>query len=297
MSRGATRAATCEFVAATTSYGTSRPTSQPTAMTTTAPVTTNRIDRPKLARSASVIASTIPRIGVMSGATIIAPITVAVESAVSSRGHDQRSKNEQHPEAAHTTGSLGSFEEQLIAHACDVRGGDARARRSFLTTTDTALGDPPRSARRTAHVHRPEPRLLSQARIVPFGGPIRPLVPDESCRRPRHSRRGWIAKTQASRREHPHNDGPASHRRRGRIELQSHGVDGFQLFSGLMAVVAGPIILVTGALAPGWSVLITVAGATVLCGRSGRSSRKAGTARRDTAPNLGSRSDLYRRHS
>ena len=46
--------------------------------------------------------------------------------------------------------------------------------------------------------------------------------------------------------------------------LHSHRVDGFQFFSGLMAVVAGPIILVTGALAPGWSVLITVAGATVL---------------------------------
>ena len=46
--------------------------------------------------------------------------------------------------------------------------------------------------------------------------------------------------------------------------LHSRRVDGFQFFSGLMAVVAGPIILVTGALAPGWSVLITLAGATVL---------------------------------
>ena len=46
--------------------------------------------------------------------------------------------------------------------------------------------------------------------------------------------------------------------------LHSHRLDGFEFFSGLMAVIAGPIILVTGTLAPGWSVLITVAGVLVL---------------------------------
>ena len=46
--------------------------------------------------------------------------------------------------------------------------------------------------------------------------------------------------------------------------LQSHRLDGFEFFSGLMAVIAGPIIFVTGALAPGWAVFITVAGAVVL---------------------------------
>jgi hypothetical protein len=40
-------------------------------------------------------------------------------------------------------------------------------------------------------------------------------------------------------------------------------VDGFQLLSGLISVVAGPLMLATGTL-PGWSIVITVAGAIVL---------------------------------
>ncbi len=46
--------------------------------------------------------------------------------------------------------------------------------------------------------------------------------------------------------------------------VQLHRLDGFQVFAGLLGVVAGPIILATGALAPGWGVVITGAGAIVL---------------------------------
>ena len=48
--------------------------------TTAAPTTTSRMLRRRFFASVSATASTIPRIGVISGATIMAPITVAVES-------------------------------------------------------------------------------------------------------------------------------------------------------------------------------------------------------------------------
>jgi len=62
--------------------------------------------------------------------------------------------------------------------------------------------------------------------------------------------------------------------------LRSHHLDGFELFSGLVAVIAGPIILVTGTLAPGWAVFITVAGAIVLWAQW----RVAGDDGNDDAP-------------
>ena len=45
--------------------------------------------------------------------------------------------------------------------------------------------------------------------------------------------------------------------------FRTHHVDGFHLLSGLISVVAGPIMLVTGTL-PGWAIVVTVAGAIVL---------------------------------
>ena len=78
--RGVIRAATWPLVAATTGYGTNRPISHPMATTAAAPATTKMTHRRTLARSASTTPRTIPRIGVISGATIMAPITVAVES-------------------------------------------------------------------------------------------------------------------------------------------------------------------------------------------------------------------------
>ena len=51
-------------------------------MTTSAPPRTSRTLRTTCSRSARTTASAVPRIGVISGATIIAPMTVAVESAI-----------------------------------------------------------------------------------------------------------------------------------------------------------------------------------------------------------------------
>ena len=51
------------------------------AMAVAAPASTSSNDRTRLVWSPSTVASIVPRIGVMSGATIMAPITVAVESA------------------------------------------------------------------------------------------------------------------------------------------------------------------------------------------------------------------------
>ena len=50
------------------------------AIAAAAPPRTNRIDRTRFARSPSTTPSIVPRIGVISGATIMAPMTVAVES-------------------------------------------------------------------------------------------------------------------------------------------------------------------------------------------------------------------------
>jgi hypothetical protein len=51
------------------------------ATATSAPPATWRSDRIRFVRSASTTESIVPRIGVIKGATIMAPITVAVESA------------------------------------------------------------------------------------------------------------------------------------------------------------------------------------------------------------------------
>ena len=55
--------------------------SQPIATTAAEPSTTSSTERPRFGPSRVTTESTVPRIGVISGATIIAPITVAVESA------------------------------------------------------------------------------------------------------------------------------------------------------------------------------------------------------------------------
>ena len=44
---------------------------------------------------------------------------------------------------------------------------------------------------------------------------------------------------------------------------RTHNLDGFHLLSGVISVVAGPIMLVTGTL-PGWAIVVTLAGAIVL---------------------------------
>jgi hypothetical protein len=69
------------LVAATTSPATSIPIAKPIAMAAIAPATTSSSERTRLARSPSTVASIVPWMGPSSGATIIAPITAAVESA------------------------------------------------------------------------------------------------------------------------------------------------------------------------------------------------------------------------
>ncbi len=81
MRSGLTREATSEFVAATTGSGTSSPSRKPTATTSAAPASTVVTPRTIRARSARTTARAVPRMGVISGATIMAPITVASESA------------------------------------------------------------------------------------------------------------------------------------------------------------------------------------------------------------------------
>ena len=69
------------MVAAITSTGASAPIAHPIATTSAAPATTSSRETTRLRRSPITTLSTVPRIGVISGATIIAPMTVAVESA------------------------------------------------------------------------------------------------------------------------------------------------------------------------------------------------------------------------
>ena len=69
------------MAAATTSRATKVPTAHPIATTSAAPLTTSRSESARLRRSPMTTLSTVPRIGVIRGATIMAPMTVAVESA------------------------------------------------------------------------------------------------------------------------------------------------------------------------------------------------------------------------
>jgi hypothetical protein len=79
---GFTRPATCAFVAPTTGTGVNWPSSHPRATTAQAPETTSKNETLRFRVSAVTDERTMPRIGVINGATIIAPITVAVESVI-----------------------------------------------------------------------------------------------------------------------------------------------------------------------------------------------------------------------
>jgi hypothetical protein len=94
--RGLTRAATCELVAATTSPTTAKPISQPIRIAVDAPATTNASERIRFTRSASTTESIVAWIGSISGATIIAPMTVAVESPTTpARRHRRQDQQDQ----------------------------------------------------------------------------------------------------------------------------------------------------------------------------------------------------------
>lgn len=80
ISFGLTLPATWALVAATTGFEIPMPSRYPMRTAAAAPVTTRPMERNRLARSPSTTASIVPRMGVISGATIMAPMTVAVES-------------------------------------------------------------------------------------------------------------------------------------------------------------------------------------------------------------------------
>jgi hypothetical protein len=79
---GFTRPATCAFVAARTGTGVNWPSSHLRATTAQAPETTSKNETPRFRVSAVTDERTVPRTGVINGATISAPITVAVESVM-----------------------------------------------------------------------------------------------------------------------------------------------------------------------------------------------------------------------
>ena len=79
--RGSTRDATWALFWASTGPTTTAPSSQPMPMAAKAPAITRPTDLVRFLRSPRTAASMVPWMGTMSGATIIAPITVAVESA------------------------------------------------------------------------------------------------------------------------------------------------------------------------------------------------------------------------
>ena len=122
----------------------------------------NRIDRPRLDRSANATASTIPRIGVMSGATIIAPITVAVESAVT-------------PAAAITAARTSSTQNRLTrrGRSGPSKNNWSRIRAISVAVTDSTafildqyrrgLSDPLRSTQACALPRPPAGALSSRA--------------------------------------------------------------------------------------------------------------------------------------
>ncbi len=61
-------------------------------------------------------ASIVPRIGVINGATIMAPITVAVESAATPADAMIDAKTRRDPESAEAPTHVDAFEEHLLAH-------------------------------------------------------------------------------------------------------------------------------------------------------------------------------------
>ena len=74
----------------------------------------------------------MPRIGVIRGATIMAPITVAVESLITPAERNHRRQRQQEPVAAQPAVAFGAFEEQLVAHPFDVDFSQAAHLMPFL---------------------------------------------------------------------------------------------------------------------------------------------------------------------
>ncbi len=91
MRLGEVRPRTCELVARLSGVATKTEKSSPSTTTITSPSSTHRIDRTTRLRCPVTMPSAMPRIGVPSGAMIMAPMTVAVES-VSTPGDRDRAR-------------------------------------------------------------------------------------------------------------------------------------------------------------------------------------------------------------
>ena len=126
MRRGSTRDATWALFWASTGPTTTAPSSQPMPMAAKAPAITRPTDLVRFFRSPRTAASMVPWMGTMRGATIMAPITVAVESPTMPAPGDDRRQHHQHPESAQPSPDFGPLEEDGIAHVGEVLTGNVR---------------------------------------------------------------------------------------------------------------------------------------------------------------------------
>jgi hypothetical protein len=129
-SRGEMRPATWLLVSAVTPTAVSFPNRKASPTTSSAPPTTSATERARFCVSPMVTESTVPRIGVMSGATIIAPITVAVESPTI-------------PAAAMTAESASSVQKRLSLRPASGPSKNSCSRmraRSYAVTSGTSRG-------------------------------------------------------------------------------------------------------------------------------------------------------------
>ena len=158
--RGWMRPATCELVVESIGTATRWPNSQARKTTAAAPARTMPTERRRLGRSARTMARTMPRMGVISGATIIAPITVAVESLMTPAVAMTAGQQEQHPEARVLPLGEGPFEEELVPHADDVVG----RHRGHQQSSGLIVEVLPRACRREPSASHPSERSIGDRR-------------------------------------------------------------------------------------------------------------------------------------
>ena len=141
---GSTRCATWSLVAATSGTGASRPSRNPMATTRRAPARTMSRDRRALRWSARTMANAVPRIGVISGATIIAPMTVAVEFDVMPAVAITAASGSNVQNLVELPTGLLSVEEQRVLHPDNVVSRDAQ--HPSALRAGGRRGDPRRAA-------------------------------------------------------------------------------------------------------------------------------------------------------
>ena len=137
--RGWMRPATCELVVESIGTAARWPNSQARKITAAAPARTMPTERSRLGLSARTMARTMPRIGVISGATIMAPMTVAVESLIT-------------PAVAITADSRSSIQKRVYFRLA--RGPSKKSWSRMRTTSSAvtaAISRAPGSSARSSH--------------------------------------------------------------------------------------------------------------------------------------------------